>query len=46
MERDEARHKTTVHWKGKDEEQFPWGKENDYENLTYYADDAHPKLVQ
>ena len=29
--RDEARHKTTVHWKGKDASTFPWGTENDYE---------------
>ncbi len=41
--RDEARHKTTVHWKGKDASTFPWGTENDYEDLTYDADDAHPE---
>ena len=35
VERDEARHKTTVHWKGKESGEYPWGKENDYENLTY-----------
>jgi predicted acyl esterase len=43
VERDEARQKTTVHWKGKDGYEFPWGKETDYENLTYNADDAHPE---
>jgi predicted acyl esterase len=43
VERDEARHKTTVHWKGQDSAEYPWGKEIDYENLTYDADDAHPE---
>ncbi len=43
VERDEARHKTTVHWKGKESGEYPWGKENDYENLTYDADDEHPE---
>src|SRR5580658_3681838 len=41
VERDEARHKTTVHWKGKEGGKYPWGTETDYENLTYDADDAH-----
>jgi hypothetical protein len=44
VERDEARQKTTVHWSGKDEAVFPWGKETDYEKLTYAADDAHPEV--
>jgi hypothetical protein len=44
VERDEGRQKTTVHWKGKSEEDYPWGKETDYENLTYHADDAHPDI--
>jgi uncharacterized protein len=43
IERDEANHKATVHWSGKAAEQYPWGKETDYENLTYQADDAHPE---
>ena len=43
VERDEAGQKTTVHWKGKDEGVFPWGKEDDFENLTYEGDDAHPE---
>ncbi|MBZ5678761.1 MAG: CocE/NonD family hydrolase [Acidobacteriia bacterium] len=43
VERDEARHRATVHWKGKDAYEFPWGKEDDYENMTYEADDAHPE---
>jgi hypothetical protein len=43
VERDEARQKTTVHWKGKDGYEYPWGKEDDYESLTYDADDAHPE---
>jgi uncharacterized protein len=43
VERDEARQKTTVHWKGKDAATYPWGQQSDYENLTYDADDAHPE---
>lgn len=43
VERDEARQKATVHWKGKDAYQFPWGKEDDFESMTYEADDAHPE---
>jgi predicted acyl esterase len=43
VERDEARHKTTVHWKGQEGGKYPWGTETDYENLTYKADDAHPE---
>jgi hypothetical protein len=43
VERDEARHKTTVHWKGQESGEYPWGKENDYERLTYDVDDAHPE---
>jgi predicted acyl esterase len=42
--RDEVNHKTTVHWHGKTETTYPWGKETDYENLTYDADDAHPDI--
>lgn len=45
VERDEARHKTTVHWKGQYGSVFPWGKETDYEKLTYNADDAHPDIT-
>jgi uncharacterized protein len=44
VERDEARQKTTVHWKGKDGYEYPWGKQDDFENLTYDADDAHPEI--
>jgi predicted acyl esterase len=43
VERDEARQKTTVHWNGKDGYEYPWGTQNDFENLTYDADDAHPE---
>jgi uncharacterized protein len=43
VDRDEARHKTTVHWKGKDDAVYPWGKEDDFESLTYDGDDAHPE---
>jgi hypothetical protein len=43
LERDEASQKATVYWKGKAEEHYPWGKELDYESLTYHVDDAHPE---
>jgi predicted acyl esterase len=43
VERDEARQKTTVHWKGKDGYEYPWGKQDDFESLTYDVDDAHPE---
>lgn len=43
VERDEARQKTTVHWKGKDAAEFPWGKETDFESMQYDLDDAHPE---
>jgi predicted acyl esterase len=43
--RDEINHKTTIHWHGESETNYPWGKENDYEDLTYDADDAHPELT-
>ncbi len=43
VERDEARQKTTVHWKGKEGGEYPWGTETDLESLTYEADDAHPE---
>jgi predicted acyl esterase len=43
VERDEARQKTTVRWKGKDRYEYPWGTEDDFENLTYDGDDAHPE---
>jgi uncharacterized protein len=42
LERDEARQKTTVVWKGKSETEYPWGKETDYEQLTYDVNDARP----
>jgi hypothetical protein len=43
VERDEARQKTTVLWKGKDGYEYPWGTQNDFESLTYDGDDAHPE---
>lgn len=44
LKRDEGRQKTTVVWKGKSETNYPWGKETDYEQLTYDADDANPAV--
>jgi predicted acyl esterase len=43
VERDEVHQKTTVHWKGKDGYEYPWGKQNDFENLTYDVYDSHPE---
>ncbi len=43
VERDEARQKTTVHWKGRYGSVFPWGKEDDTEAMTYETEDAHPE---
>lgn len=43
LERDEARQKSVVHWKGKDAYQFPWGTQKDFESLDYETDDAHPE---
>ena len=43
LERDEANQKARVHWKGKAETDYPWGKEVDYESLVYDVDDAHPE---
>jgi len=43
MERDEVNKKTKVNWHGNAEEDYPWGKETDYENLDYLVDDAHPE---
>lgn len=44
LDRDEARQKAIVHWKGKDGYEYPWGREVDVESLTYDVDDAHPEL--
>jgi uncharacterized protein len=41
--RDEVNHKTTVDWHGKAGEEYPWGKETDYESLIYQAQDDHPE---
>jgi hypothetical protein len=42
-ERDEVNAKTKVTWSGKSEEIYPWGKEADFEVITYLADDNHPE---
>jgi hypothetical protein len=44
VERDQVRQKTTVHWKGKDGYVYPWGTQDDFEQLTYAGDDAHPEI--
>ncbi len=36
--------KVTALWHGKSEETYPWGKETDYENLTYDVNDDHPEI--
>ncbi len=43
LERDEARQKTSVRWKGKERSDYPWGREEDFESLTYDGDDSHPE---
>jgi predicted acyl esterase len=43
MQRDEVNKKTTVNWHGKAAEEYPWGKEDDFEDLTYVTDDIHPE---
>jgi hypothetical protein len=43
LERDEAQQKSVVHWKGKDRYKYSWGTQDDFENLTYEGDDAHPE---
>ncbi len=42
-ERDEVNAKTKVTWTGKSEETYPWGKELDFEGITYSVDDNHPE---
>ena len=42
--RDEDRQKTSVLWKGKAEEKYPWGDETDLEKLTYEIEDEHPEV--
>ena len=39
-ERDEVNGKTKVTWSGKSEETYPWGKETDFEGITYSADET------
>jgi predicted acyl esterase len=43
VERDEVNAKTKVTWSGKSAETYPWGKESDFEGITYVADDNHPE---
>jgi predicted acyl esterase len=44
LERDEARQKATVVWVGKGASEYPWGKQTDYEKLTYVIEDTHPEV--
>jgi predicted acyl esterase len=44
--RDHVNHKTTVHWQGKTSEDYPWGKETDYESLDYAANDEQPETSE
>ena len=43
LTRDVTNQKSTAYWHGKSETTYPWGKETDYESLTYNAEDAHPE---
>ena len=40
IERDAIRQSTTVYWSGDDSTQFPWGKQKNYEKITYHVADA------
>jgi uncharacterized protein len=42
-ERDELNERTKVIWSGKSEEDYPWGKEADIEDLVYETSDDHPE---
>ena len=42
-ERDELNGSTKVIWSGKSEEDYPWGKEEDLEDLVYETSDDHPE---
>jgi predicted acyl esterase len=44
LQRDQAHQKSTVIWKGKSEEEYPWGKETDLEQMTYEIEDANPAV--
>ncbi len=41
-ERDEVNAKTKVTWTGKSAEIYPWGKEDDFEGITYLVSDDDP----
>lgn len=43
IERDELAAKTKIIWAGKAEEQYPWGKEEDSEEIIYETSDDHPE---
>lgn len=40
IERDAIRQATTIYWSGDGSTQFPWGKENNHEKITYHVADA------
>jgi uncharacterized protein len=42
-ERDQLAGKTKITWSGKAEEEYPWGKETDFESVVYEASDDHPE---
>jgi predicted acyl esterase len=42
-ERDELAEKTKITWSGKSEEEYPWGKEADFEGIIYETSDDHPE---
>ncbi len=42
-ERDELAGKTKITWSGKSEEEYPWGKEEDFEGMVYETSDDHPE---
>lgn len=43
-ERDELNGKTKITWTGKSQEDYPWGKEEDFEGIVYETADDHPEV--
>jgi uncharacterized protein len=44
--RDEVRGRSTVVWQGKTNAEYPWGRFDHSERLTYDVDDAHPETAR
>lgn len=42
--RDEVRHTSQINWHSDSQAQFPWGKQDYHEELSYTAADEHPEI--